>query len=453
MNCEYLIMNDSLIEKVISICQKRPSERTPSDIDILFDLTKNCKVFKTIIEENGITSHIICCKYLHHQFFLKDSYVFRMGDPGSRFFIIIQGKVAVEVLRKSSKGEEEFEEIVELGPGSAFGELALESDKPRSASIKCKEDSHFIYLEKQDYVALISKLIQRRRENNVNFLQKLPALATCTRGMLTKLTYALSEKVFNKGQVVYLEGQPAQEIFLIKKGEFEFYKQISAENSGNLKKKTKNKQKNFKIASYGLGEMFGEEDTLQNKPRNNSCLCVQDKSVLMVIGKNVKNRQDFFKQLKQHQDLIEIVLKRMKDKIRDFNKRTEMRIFVENIPNDLRNKRKKTSICEDLEKDLSQKIRVYCSISSETSLGNTCNSHESSKNRYSNRKLHFSSKTVSASMKNCRNIIEKLAKSDKFFPQPQMRREFKVLEGFTVTSLPKLDLKEKCYKPFRTHQS
>jgi cAMP-dependent protein kinase regulator len=283
-------MNDQLIQNIISICSKRPIERSHTEIELLVDLTKHCKVFKNIIEENGIASHIICCKYLHHHFQEQNSFVFRYGEKGTRFYIIIQGKVAVEVLRKNLKGEEEFEEVVELQNGSAFGELALESDKPRAASIRCKQDSHFLYLEKVDYVALIAKLIQRRRENNVNFLQKLPALACCTRGTLTKLTYAFSEKVFNKGQIVYVEGQEAKEIFLIKKGEFEFFKHISPEdNSISILKKFKFKQKNCKIASYGVGEMFGEEDTLQDRNRSNSCKCTEDKSILMIIDKDVRS--------------------------------------------------------------------------------------------------------------------------------------------------------------------
>ena len=42
-------------------------------------------------------------------------------------------------------------EVAILNHGSSFGELALISNKPRAATIKCITDTHFLVLHKQDY--------------------------------------------------------------------------------------------------------------------------------------------------------------------------------------------------------------------------------------------------------------------------------------------------------------
>jgi CRP-like cAMP-binding protein len=42
-------------------------------------------------------------------------------------------------------------EIATLGAGKSFGDLALIGSKPRMASIRCIEDTHFAVLSKQDY--------------------------------------------------------------------------------------------------------------------------------------------------------------------------------------------------------------------------------------------------------------------------------------------------------------
>lgn len=42
-------------------------------------------------------------------------------------------------------------EINKLAAGKSFGDLALIGSKPRMASIRCLEDTHFAVLSKQDY--------------------------------------------------------------------------------------------------------------------------------------------------------------------------------------------------------------------------------------------------------------------------------------------------------------
>ena len=46
-------------------------------------------------------------------------------------------------------------EVAELGAGMSFGELALLNDKPRNATIMCKENTEFAVLEKVHYKELL----------------------------------------------------------------------------------------------------------------------------------------------------------------------------------------------------------------------------------------------------------------------------------------------------------
>ena len=53
-----------------------------------------------------------------------------------------------ELLVDHSENPKPFREVTILSEGDAFGELALIYDKPRMATIKCQERSHFIVLTK-----------------------------------------------------------------------------------------------------------------------------------------------------------------------------------------------------------------------------------------------------------------------------------------------------------------
>jgi cAMP-dependent protein kinase regulator/cGMP-dependent protein kinase 2 len=47
---------------------------------------------------------------------------------------------------------------VKYGPGKSFGELALISNKPRAATIRCLKDCHFAVIEKQNYEKVLQKI-------------------------------------------------------------------------------------------------------------------------------------------------------------------------------------------------------------------------------------------------------------------------------------------------------
>ena len=53
-----------------------------------------------------------------------------------------------DLLIDDSDNPKIFKEVAVLSEGAAFGELALIYDKPRMATIKCVERSHFIVLSK-----------------------------------------------------------------------------------------------------------------------------------------------------------------------------------------------------------------------------------------------------------------------------------------------------------------
>lgn len=62
--------------------------------------------------------------------------IFKEGDRGGQFFLIKKGQIAF--FKELDDGKRL--QLSELGPGSIFGEMALVSDKPRSATAECVTD-------------------------------------------------------------------------------------------------------------------------------------------------------------------------------------------------------------------------------------------------------------------------------------------------------------------------
>ncbi len=70
--------------------------------------------------------------------------IFRQNEPGDKFFVIISGTVRVFKINK--EGEET--ELAILGPGEYFGEMALLTNEPRSASVEALEETQLLVLSK-----------------------------------------------------------------------------------------------------------------------------------------------------------------------------------------------------------------------------------------------------------------------------------------------------------------
>ena len=83
----------------------------------------------------------------------KDEVVFREGDIGDAFYLIVAGSVRISTL-VPGVGEEA---LTILKAGEYFGEMALIDDAPRSASAIANEDTMLLFMGKEDFRKLLER--------------------------------------------------------------------------------------------------------------------------------------------------------------------------------------------------------------------------------------------------------------------------------------------------------
>jgi|SRR5579864_8647061 len=81
--------------------------------------------------------------------------VIRQGDPGDRFYIVRSGGVSVA---------RDGEVLARLGPGEAFGEIALLLDVPRTATVAATEPTSLLALDSQDFRDVLASYLGRGGE-------------------------------------------------------------------------------------------------------------------------------------------------------------------------------------------------------------------------------------------------------------------------------------------------
>jgi CRP-like cAMP-binding protein len=80
--------------------------------------------------------------------------LFHAGAPGDALYIVAKGEVLVLQPAKES-GEAEVA-IATLGPGAAFGEMALLSGAPRTATIRAETDTDLLRIDKEEFDRMIA---------------------------------------------------------------------------------------------------------------------------------------------------------------------------------------------------------------------------------------------------------------------------------------------------------
>jgi len=87
---------------------------------------------------------------LHERQFLKDEVIFDKGDEGQAIYIIIDGSVLIWPQGKPVGGQ-----IIELGPGTFFGDLALLDDSVRSAQARAGANTTVAVFFRADFMSLL----------------------------------------------------------------------------------------------------------------------------------------------------------------------------------------------------------------------------------------------------------------------------------------------------------
>ena len=81
-----------------------------------------------------------------------DELVFEEGQPGAALFLILEGKIAIEIRRETSTTR-----LAVLERGAFFGEMALLDDTPRSANARALEPTRTLALYRNDLDALMHR--------------------------------------------------------------------------------------------------------------------------------------------------------------------------------------------------------------------------------------------------------------------------------------------------------
>ncbi|KAL4482264.1 hypothetical protein ABPG72_018045 [Tetrahymena utriculariae] len=338
-------------ENIIQTLRKASNLRNSLETDALIKFTSQIPLFQSYIEQKLDQIHKKCCELMKLDSFSKDQVVYHIDSFSQKFFIILDGKVGVYTKlkdqneqnnsndsedykiseRHNKKNKKLLQFAKELGPGSSFGELDLEGDKPREETIKCLSDCSFAILNKREFQTLIRQFEEEKLLKEMGFFSKLPIFQGWYFTKIKDIYQSTIKMKLKKNSVVFKEGQICQYVYIINEGDFvakmkfeqnSGINDILSEDQKPIYKNEFSSKKDLKISVLSYPEMFGEEDIIKQQNRSYSVICESSEGSLLAISK-----EDFINKIMIDSNSNQFIMQRMA------NKSTNTSNRVQNIEN------------------------------------------------------------------------------------------------------------------------
>lgn len=210
--------------------------------------------------------------------------------------------------------DEGMVDIGRLEGAASFGELALIDQKPRFATIKCTQRTHFMTIHFEDYEKAKDRIWNNVRDEKVNFMRlqvPLIRLSQPSRTTLNRLAAACEYRDVTKDCLLIKEGEPARKVYIVMEGDFIITKKMYSKNvqtedvnkikedpikAQRVQSKFNRKNNQRKIDKHILGYvtpgyLIGEDDVrLGYETHSTTVKCVSQRARLLQIP-----REDFTK--------------------------------------------------------------------------------------------------------------------------------------------------------------
>lgn len=204
--------------------------------------------------------------------------VIREGEPGDAFYFVASGRLRVY----ATDGLGRQTDLAELGESAVFGEMALLSAQPRSASVACLTEVDLLEVGRQSLAQLADELgpvaealhgFTRERLLG-NLMATSPLFRPFPRLQQRDLLRRFTSHDVAPGTMVIREGEQGRGLFVVLSGELDVSRRGPDGQS-------------VPLGGLRTGDVFGEMAVLRNAATTATVVCVRQATVLFLAREYV----------------------------------------------------------------------------------------------------------------------------------------------------------------------
>ena len=198
--------------------------------------------------------------------------IVKEGDPADAFYVLVSGNA--RAVKRGEHGEEVPLNV--MGPGDAFGEVALLEDTTRTATVRASSEVEALRLDRSVLQALVRNHpeirgyleLHARRHHLRDFLRLNSAFARLPREALAALLGELTFVSVPKREIVIRQGDPPGAMYIVQEGRLHAYREEDGRRED--------------LAYIRQGDFFGERSAITGAPRAATVEALTDCSLLQL---------------------------------------------------------------------------------------------------------------------------------------------------------------------------
>ncbi len=218
--------------------------------------------------------------------------VIREGEPGTSFFFVASGEAVV--FARGALGR--HTELARLHENAVFGEMALLSAQPRSASVHSVGELDLLELGRQslasvaDEVAAVATALHAFTRDRLlgNLMAKSALFAPFDRQQQRDLLRRFTSHDVGPGTVIIHEGEPGRGLFVVLAGELEVSRRGAAESAPQP------------LGTLSLGDVFGEISLMRGGETSATVVATRQSTVLFLGREYVERMVAAFPALRRY---------------------------------------------------------------------------------------------------------------------------------------------------------
>jgi len=204
--------------------------------------------------------------------------VIREGEPGQSFFFVASGQVRVY----DTDGTGKQKDLAKLHENAIFGEMALLSARPRSASVEVVGEADLLEVTRESLAALAGELDQvagalsefTRDRLLSNLMATSPLFRPFSRTQQRDLLRRFTSHDVSPGTAIIRQGDEGRGLFLVLSGDVEV---VSTAPDGS----------SVPLSTLRAGDVFGEMSLIRGGPTSATVMAASAATVLFLAKEYV----------------------------------------------------------------------------------------------------------------------------------------------------------------------